>query len=99
MLWDLFRLPACETGVRQPKGHIKATQGLLRHARWPTTGNVYQQILPEGVAEMVDSMHGELRKPSAAATETNLIAAKLRAKNENAELPPNRSRAIPDRLV
>ena len=69
--------------LSQTKGHIKETQGLLRHARLPTTGNVYQQILPEGVANMVDSIHGELRKPSAAAAETSIIAAQLRTKRQN----------------
>ena len=90
--------------LSQTKGHIKAMQGLLRHARLPTTGNVYQQILPEGVENMINSIHGELRKPSAAAAETRIIAAKLRTKSQsrrehkNAKFTPNRSRAIPGRL-
>lgn len=75
--------------LSQTKGHIKATQGLLRHARLPTAGNVYQQILPEGVASMVNSIHGELRKPSAEATETSIIAAKLRTKSQNRPVRKN----------
>jgi integrase len=68
--------------LSQTKGHIKSTQGLLRHARLPTTGNVYQQILPEGVTQMVDSIHVELRKPSSAADQTGKIATKLRAQKQ-----------------
>lgn len=68
--------------LSQTKGHVKATQGLLRHARTPTTTDVYQQIMPEGVVDMVDSIHGELRKPSTAAEKTRKIAANLRAKKQ-----------------
>jgi hypothetical protein len=68
--------------LSQTKGHVKATQGLLLHTRTPTTTDVYQQVIPEGVEEMVDSIHGELRKPSTAAAETSKIAAKLRAEKQ-----------------
>lgn len=61
---------------------MKSTQSLLRHARTPTTTDIYQQVIPEGVAEMVNSIHGELRKPSSAAEETRKMAAKLRAKKQ-----------------
>jgi hypothetical protein len=43
---------------------------------------VYQQVIPEGVDKMVDSIHGELRKPSTAPEKTSRIAAKLRAKKQ-----------------
>ena len=91
--------------LSQTKGHAKATQGMMRHSRLATTTDVYQQILPEGVANMVDSIHGELRKPSAAPEKTSKIAANLRAKKQsvpvrkNAKLTPNRSMAILNRLV
>jgi hypothetical protein len=55
---------------------------------------VYQQILPEGVVQMVDSIHGELRKPSSAADKTSKMATKLRAQKQrqrvrkNAKLTP-----------
>ncbi len=81
--------------LSQTKSNVKSTQGLLRHARTPATTDVYQQIIPEGVAERVDSIHGELRKPSAAVEKTRQIAANLRARKqrdpvrENAKLTPN----------
>jgi integrase len=87
--------------LSQTKGHVKSTQGLLRHARTPTTTDVYQQIMPEGVSEMVDSIHGELRKPSTAAERTRKIAANLRAKKQrrsvrkNAKLAPIGAKTIP----
>ncbi|MGA2886756.1 MAG: tyrosine-type recombinase/integrase [Terracidiphilus sp.] len=68
--------------LSQTKGSVKATQGLLRHARTPTTTDVYMQVIPEGVEKMVDSIHDELRKPSKAAAETSKIRANLRAKNQ-----------------
>ena len=80
--------------LSQTKGHVKATQGLLPHARMATTTDVYQQVMPEGVVDMVDSIHGELRRPSTAAKETREIGANLRAKKrrqpvrKNAELTP-----------
>ncbi len=80
--------------LSQTKGHIKATQGLLRHARLPTTGNVYVQILSEGVVALANSIHGELRKPSTATAETSKMAANLGAKKQrhsvrkNAKLRP-----------
>lgn len=86
--------------LSQTKGHVKSTQGLLRHARTPTTTDVYQQILPEGVREMVDSIHGELRKPSSEAEKTRKIAANLRAKSrrrsvrKNAKLAPIGAKTI-----
>ena len=76
------------------KGEMKATQGMLRHDRLPTTGNVYVQVIPEEVEGMVNSVHGELRKPSTAAAETTAIASNLRAKKQrssdrkNAKLAP-----------
>jgi integrase len=68
--------------LSQTKGSVKSTQGLLRHARTPTTTDVYMQVIPEGVAEMVDSIHCELRKPSTAAAKTSTIAANLDAKQQ-----------------
>jgi integrase len=50
--------------LSQTKGPVKSTQGLLRHARMPTTTDRYMQVIPEGVTEMVESVNGELRKPS-----------------------------------
>lgn len=84
--------------LSQTKGHVKATQGLLRHARTPTTTDVYQQVIPEGVERMVDSIHDELWKPSTAAAQTSNIAAKLHAKRrhrsvqKNAKLAPKSCR-------
>ncbi len=46
----------------QTMGTIKDLQGVLRHARLPTTGNVYMQVIPAGVRATVDSISGELRK-------------------------------------
>ena len=80
--------------LSQTKGHAKATQGMMRHSRVATTTDVYQQVIPEGVENMVDSIHVELRKPSTAAAETSRIAASLRAKGrrrsvrKNAKLTP-----------
>ena len=71
--------------LSQTKGHVKATQGMMRHARTPTTTDVYQQVIPEGVEKMVDSIHDELRKPSTAAADGK-IAAKLRAKKQQSSL-------------
>ncbi|MGC9225429.1 MAG: hypothetical protein ACP5E2_16075, partial [Terracidiphilus sp.] len=68
--------------LSQTKGHPKATQGMMRHSRVATTTDVYQQVIPEGVENMVDSIHVELRKPSTAAAETSMIAAKRRAKKQ-----------------
>lgn len=47
--------------LSQTKGTIKDTQGMLRHARMATTGDVYVQVIPEGVTKMIDSIHEELR--------------------------------------
>ena len=91
--------------LSQTKGHVKATQGLLRHSRMPTATDMFQQVIPEGVEEMVDSIHGELWRPGAAAAETSKIAANLRAKKQrrsvrkNAKLAPNRLRPAPKGLV
>jgi integrase len=80
--------------LSQTKGHAKATQGMMRHSRVATTTDVYQQVIPEGVTAMVNSIHGELRKPSTAAEKTRQIAANLRAKKrrssvrQNAKLTP-----------
>jgi hypothetical protein len=49
--------------LSQHHGTVKDTQGLLRHARLPTTTDRYMQVIPEGVKLMVNSMHHELRKP------------------------------------
>jgi hypothetical protein len=54
---------------------------MMRHSRVATTTDVYQQVIPEGVADMVDSIHGELRQPSTAGVETRKIVANLRAKS------------------
>jgi integrase len=76
-LADLLNLPKLTFQVirrtiatlSQTKGHVKATQGLLRHARTPTTTDVYQQVIPEGVTQMIESVNQELRKPSASLKE------------------------------
>lgn len=87
--------------LSQTKGHAKATQGLLRHSRVATTIDVYQQIIPEGVENMVGSIHDELRKPSTAAAETSKIAAELRMKNHDqpvrktAKLTPIDTKSLP----
>ena len=47
--------------LSQTKGTVKDTQGLLRHAVLPTTTNIYMQVIPEGVKQMIDSVHDELR--------------------------------------
>lgn len=58
-------------------------------------------ILPEGVREMVDSIHGVLRKPSSETEKTRKIAANLRAKNQrgsvrkNAKSAPSGANTIP----
>jgi hypothetical protein len=81
--------------LSQTKGGIKATQGMLRHDRLPTTGNVYVQMIPEEVEGMVNSVNSELRKPSTAAAETTAMASSLRARKErgskrnNTKLAPN----------
>ncbi len=75
--------------LSQTKGHAKATQGMMRHSRLATTTDVYQQIMPEGVVDMVDSIHGELRKPSTAAEKTKKIAANLRAKSRRRSVRKN----------
>jgi integrase len=64
------------------KGHVKATQGLLRHARTATTTDVYQKVIPKAVADMASAIHDELRKPSTAA-QTSAIAAQTKAKMQN----------------
>ena len=54
--------------------------------------------MQEGVVDMVDSIHGELRKPSTTAEKATEIAANLRAKKQNrpvrknVKLTPNHSR-------
>ena len=75
--------------LSQTKGHAKATQGMMRHSRVATTTDVYQQVIPEGVADMVDSIHSELRKPSTAVMETRQIAANLRAKKQRDSVRKN----------
>lgn len=75
--------------LSQTKGSVKATQGLLRHARTPTTTDVYMQVIPESVEQMVDSIHDELRKPSTAAADTVKISAKLREKEQRRSLRKN----------
>jgi integrase len=47
--------------LSQTKGTVKDTQGVLRQVRNATTVDVYMQVLPEGVKQMIDSMHDELR--------------------------------------
>jgi len=71
--------------LSQNHGTPKDTQGLLRHARLPTTTDVYMQVIPEGVKKMVDSLHQELRKPSAASTRQSAISLRpngLRTKRQ-----------------
>jgi integrase len=69
--------------LSQSKGHVKATQGLLRHARTATTTDVYQKVIPEAVADLAGAIHDELRKPSTAAAQTSAIAAQTQAKRQN----------------
>ena len=52
----------------------------MRHSRVAPTTDVYQQVIPEGVAQMANSIHGELRKPSTATAKTGVITANRRAK-------------------
>jgi len=47
--------------LSQTKGTVKDTQGLLRHGHLTTTTDVYMQVIPEGVKQMINSMHDELR--------------------------------------
>jgi hypothetical protein len=47
--------------LSQAKGGGKDTQGMLHHARLPTTTNVSMRVIPEGRKQMIDSMHDELR--------------------------------------
>jgi integrase len=47
--------------LSQTKGTVKDTQGMMRHARLATTTDVYMQVIPEEVKQMIDSMHDELR--------------------------------------
>ncbi len=70
--------------LSQNKGHVKATQGLLRHARTPTTTDVYQKVIPEAVVELAGKINEELRKPSAAAAKTRAIASQRRARKQRA---------------
>ena len=49
------------TTLSQTKGTVKDTQGLLRHGHLTTTTDVYMQVIPEGVKQMINSMHDELR--------------------------------------
>ena len=60
--------------LSQTKGTMKDTQGMLRHARLPTTGNIYVQVIAEGVKNMVNSIDDELRKPSASKGKQPLAA-------------------------
>ena len=53
----------------------RQAQCLLSHSRATTTTAVYQQVIPEAVENMVDSIHDELRKPSIAVAETHKLAA------------------------
>ena len=49
-------------GHPQPdQGNGQGYQGVLRHERLPTTVDVYMQVMPEGVKQMIDSMYDELR--------------------------------------
>jgi integrase len=47
--------------LSQTKGTVKDTQGVLRHERLQTTTDIYMQVIPEGVKQMIDSIHDELR--------------------------------------
>ena len=75
--------------LSQTKGSVKSTQGLLRHARTPTTTDGYMQVIPECVEQMVDSIHGELRKPSTAAADTAKMSTNRRAKERRRRLGKN----------
>jgi hypothetical protein len=68
--------------LSQTKGGPKATQGMLRHSRTPTTTDTYQQIIPEEVQKMIDSVHDDLRKPSSAAGKLSENAAKFRSRRK-----------------
>jgi hypothetical protein len=65
----------------QTKGRMKAPEGMVRHDRLATTGNVYVQVNPEEVEGKVSSVYGELRKPNTAAAETPAITSNPRAKS------------------
>jgi hypothetical protein len=39
--------------LSQTKGGVKVTQGMLRHARLPTTTDVHMQVIPAGVKHMI----------------------------------------------
>jgi hypothetical protein len=55
---------------------------MLRHSRTPTTTDTYQQIIPEEVQKMIDSVHDDLRKPSSAAGKLSENAAKFRSRRK-----------------
>jgi hypothetical protein len=69
--------------VMVSEGTRKGAPGLLRHVRTRAATDIYQQVVPKGVENMIDLIHVEFRKPRAAAAETSMIGAKLRAKNKN----------------
>lgn len=56
--------------LAQNHGTVKDLQGLLRHARLPTTTNTYMQVIPEGVRATATSISKQLRKkPKSAETD------------------------------
>jgi integrase len=75
--------------LSQEKGHVKATQGLMRHARTATTTDVYQKVIPEAVADMAGAIHDELRKPSTAEARTSAIRSKSRFRKQNRRAKSN----------
>lgn len=72
--------------LSQTKGGPKATQGMMRHSRMPTSTDVYQQVIPEEVEKMVNSVHSDLRKPSSAAGKMSETAAKFRSKRKRSSV-------------
>lgn len=78
--------------LSQTKGNLKDSQGLLRHAKLPTTANVYVQVIPEGVVRMIYGIGEELRKPSKLQVVSDLprkgVRKRLTAKSLGAKLPP-----------
>jgi hypothetical protein len=46
--------------LSKTKGRPKATQWMLCHSHMPTSTDIYQQVIPDEVEKMVDSVHNDL---------------------------------------
>ncbi len=65
-----------------PEGTMKDVQGLLRHLQMPTSGNVYRQIIPEGVVSTINAVSRNLRRePVVKRSETSRFSSRAKAKN------------------